>query len=313
MSSESAAIMTPTIGVEGEIPFAATGTSKPSKTWYKVIGKLESPPLIVLHGGPGTAHEYMTPLQEIYQRCNIPVIFYDQIGCGRSTRFPEERPGSSFWTFDLFLKELANLIDHFNLHQLGFYIIGQSWGGMLGAAYACTRPKGLRKMILASAPASIPEFAKGSRELLAEMPADIRQVIEECEHDKDFDSPKYHAACSEFYGRYFCRLSPMPELLQTGFKHLGEDCSAYQTLQGPSEFTIIGTFKNWEGWREAHQVEADVLILNGRYDEVRDAAIEPWFWALPRVRWVTFEKSAHMPHIEEPERFMDLCASFLGK
>lgn len=121
--------MSPLHSAEGEIPFDAPGTSKPCKTWYKVVGKLETPPLIALHGGPGAGHEYMTPLVDLYEKNGIPIIFYDQIGCGRSTRFPEKVGDTSFWTFDLFTQELENLVTHFNLHQLGFYILGQSWGG----------------------------------------------------------------------------------------------------------------------------------------------------------------------------------------
>ena len=114
---------------EGEIPFDAPGTSKPCKTWYKVIGDLTTPPLVALHGGPGAGHEYMTSLTDLHDKYKIPVIYYDQVGCGRSTRFPEKNGDSSFWTFNLFLMELENLVKHFNLHQLGFYILGQSWGG----------------------------------------------------------------------------------------------------------------------------------------------------------------------------------------
>jgi L-proline amide hydrolase len=119
---------TPSV-VEGEIPFDAPGAGKPAKTWYKIVGGLETPPLIALHGGPGAGHEYVTPLTDLWDKYKIPVIFYDQIGCGHSTRFPEKNGDDSFWTFDLFIKELENLVSHFNLHQLGFYILGQSWGG----------------------------------------------------------------------------------------------------------------------------------------------------------------------------------------
>ncbi|KAI0976247.1 proline iminopeptidase [Xylaria arbuscula] len=297
--------------VEGEIPFQAPGATKPSKTWYKIIGGLETSPIIALHGGPGAGHEYMTPMTDLYDKYKRPVIFYDQVGCGRSTRFPEKNGDNSFWNFDLFLKELENLVTYLNLHELGFYIIGQSWGGMLGAAYASSQPEGLRKLILAGAPASIPLYAAGCRYLLSQLPADVRKVIEECEKKGDYDSPEYEEASGVFYGQHLCRLDPFPEPLMESLGHLKEEPSAYVTMQGPSEFTIVGNFKDWEGWKEGHKIEVPVLLLNGRYDEVRDTCVEPWFRSIPRIRWVTLEKSSHMTHFEERERFMELCDTFL--
>ena len=113
---------------EGRITFDAPGTAKQCKTWYKTIGNLKSPPLVAIHGGPGARHEYITSLNDLHETYEIPIIYYDQVGCGRSTRFTESQDGS-FWTLDLFLEELENLIEHFSLHQVGFYILGHSWGG----------------------------------------------------------------------------------------------------------------------------------------------------------------------------------------
>ncbi len=115
---------------EGEIPFDAPGSSKPCKTWYRVVGDLKTtPPLVALHGGPGAGHEYITSLDDLYWKYKIPVIYYDQVGCGRSTHFPEKKGDASFWTFNLFIQELDNLVRQFDLHREGFYLLGQSWGG----------------------------------------------------------------------------------------------------------------------------------------------------------------------------------------
>ncbi|KAI0395126.1 proline iminopeptidase [Xylariaceae sp. FL0594] len=297
--------------VEGTIVFRDPKISKPCQTWYKLYGKLERPPLLVLHGGPGAGHDYMIPLVDVYRELGIPVLFYDQIGCGRSTHFPEKMGDDSFWNFDLFLNELENLVTHFELHRLGFYLLGQSWGGMLGASYASSRPAGLRKLILAGSPASIPLYIKGCRELLSKPPEAVRKTIEECEQKGDFESVEYEAASAVFYARHFCRLDPYPDPVQASFRNLKEDPAAYMTMQGPSEFTIIGNFKDWEGWREAQNIEVDVLLLNGKYDEATDACVEPWFRHISRIRWVTLEKSAHLSHYDERERFMELCAAFL--
>ncbi|TRX96934.1 hypothetical protein FHL15_002240 [Xylaria flabelliformis] len=300
---------------EGEVAFNAPGAGKPCKTWYKIYGDLEShtgPVLVTLHGGPGAGHDYLSPLIDIYEKYNIPVVFYDQVGCGHSTHFRDRIGDTTFWTFDLFIQELDNLIDHLNLRQKGFYLFGQSWGGMLGGAYAALRPRSLKKLILSGAPASIPLLAKGSRELLAALPEPARSMLEECEKKGDHESEEFENAAKEFYARHVCRLEPYPDDLISAFKNLKDDPSVYMTMQGPSEFVIIGSFKDWEGWRDAHKIEVETLLLNGKYDEATDQCIKPWFTHIPKVRWVTLENSSHMAHFEERDRYIQLVGDFLS-
>ena len=104
--------------------------------------------MIALHGGPGAGHEYLSPLTDLVEKYEVPVIFYDQIGCGRSTHLREKLRDDSFWTFDLFIAELDNLVDHLKLRQTGFFLLGQSWGGMLAGMYAARRPEGLKKLVI---------------------------------------------------------------------------------------------------------------------------------------------------------------------
>ncbi|RWA06158.1 hypothetical protein EKO27_g8945 [Xylaria grammica] len=294
---------------QGEVAFDAPGAGKPCKTWYKIYGDLESqlgPALVVLHGGPGAGHEYLSPLIETYEKYNIPVIFYDQVGCGQSTRFREKMGDTTFWTFELFIQELDNLIDHLQLRTKGFHLLGQSWGGMLGGAYAALRPQGLRKLILSGAPASIPLLAKGSRELLAALPEPARTTLEECDKRGDYESEEFQNAAKVFYARHVCRLDPYPDDVVTAFNNLKDD------PQGPSEFVIIGSFKDWEGWHDAHKIGVETLLLNGRYDEATDQCIKPWFTHIPKVRWVTLENSSHMAHFEERDRYIQLVGEFLS-
>ncbi|KAI1823341.1 Alpha/Beta hydrolase protein [Xylaria intraflava] len=300
---------------EGEMPFDAPGAGKPCKTWYKVYGNLEShpgPALVALHGGPGAGHGYLSPLVDLYEKYNIPVVFYDQVGCGRSTHLREKLGDTSFWTFELFIQELDNLVDHLHLREKGFFLLGQSWGGMLGSSYAALRPRGLRKLVLSGSPASIPLLVKGSRELLAALPEPARTTLEECDKRGDHESEEFENASKEFYNRHVCRLDPYPDDVMSAFVNLKDDPSVYLTMQGPSEFVITGSFKDWEGWKFAHKIEVETFLLNGRYDEATDQSIKPWFTHIPKVRWVTLENSSHMSHFEERERYMELVGEFLS-
>lgn len=153
---------------EGELAWDVPDAGKPCKTWFKILGDLESthgPALIALHGGPGAGHEYLVPLADLYKPYGIPVVLYDQIGCGRSTHLREKMGDAGFWSFDLFIKELDTLIDHLNLRGRGFFLLGQSWGGVLAASYAMHQPQGktptgLRKLVISSGPSSIPLYGK---------------------------------------------------------------------------------------------------------------------------------------------------------
>ncbi|KAF7517167.1 hypothetical protein G7054_g13897 [Neopestalotiopsis clavispora] len=296
---------------EGEIGLDLPDVEKPCKTWYRYIGKLDRPALIGLHGGPGAGETYLSPLHDLYDNYGIPIVTYDQIGCGRSTHFPEKMGDASFWTIDLFIRELENLVDHLGLRKTGFYLFGQSWGGVLAGEYASRGPVGLKKLILASAPASMPLYSKGCKQLISQLPEDVRKTIEDCERRGDYESPEFEQACGVFYARHFCRLDPMPEDIQAGFENLKEDPTAYMTMCGPSEFTITGTLKEWTIGERAKDIQVKTLLLNAKYDEAQDICIAPWFHHIPQVKWVSLQNSSHMLHWEERERSMKACGEFL--
>lgn len=80
---------------------------------------------------------------------------------------------------------------------------------------------------------------------------------------------------------------------------------------GPSELLATGSLKDWEGYSTAHLIRSEVLLINGRYDEVQDLAVAPWFHRIPKVKWLHLEKSSHMGHFEERERYMRFVGAFL--
>ncbi|KAI0517033.1 Alpha/Beta hydrolase protein [Xylaria bambusicola] len=299
--------------ITGEVAFDAPGAGKPCKTWYKVLGNIgaSQTPLVALHGGPGAGHDYLAALCDLHEKHGIPIVFYDQIGCGRSTHLREKMGDTSFWTFDLFVRELDNLINHLHLRG-GFYLYGSSWGGMLASYYASTSPPGLKKLILLSAPASVPLYVEGCKGLLAGLPEDVRRTLEECDRKGDHESDEFKTAAQIFMKKHVCRVDPMPEAVQRSLDNLKDDPTAYLTMQGPSEFIIIGkAFKDWEGFRFGHKIAVPTLLINGQYDEVQDTSFEPWFHTIPKVRWVTLEGASHMSPWEAHDKFTQIAGSFL--
>src|SRR3954470_17996785 len=195
---------------EGTVPFEVGGETL--QTWFRVTGDLTEDaaapaPLIVLHGGPGAAHDYLLSLTDL-ARDGRAVVHYDQLGNGRSTHF-RGRNGD-FWTVDLFVRELHNLVERLGVSGR-HHVLGQSWGGFLAQEYALTRPAGLRSLVLADTAASFPDFVAEANRLRAELPAEVEATLRRHEADGTTDDPAYAEACQVFYARHVCRLDPWPE------------------------------------------------------------------------------------------------------
>ena len=301
----------------GKIPFEYSKTGLKGETYYELWGDLSSskPPLICLHGGPGVPHQYLLPISLIYEDHGIPVLMYDQIGCGGSTRFKDKMGDKEFWTPELFMAELDNLKAHLGIKE--FDLLGQSWGGMLAGQYAITQPKGLRKVIIADSPSDMKVWVKVANELRKALPEDVQETLERCEKEGKTGSEEYEAAVMVFYQRHLCRLDPFAQELLDSFEQLKEDNTVYETMNGPSEFYVIGTLKEWSITEELKQITektcpGGLLVLNGYHDEAQDETTVPYFFQPScRTKWVRFPLSSHLPQLEETEKFMEALGAFL--
>jgi L-proline amide hydrolase len=289
---------------EGVIPF------REYETWYRVSGNLSSilTPLVVVHGGPGCSHDYLLALAEI-AHSGRPVIHYDQMGGGRSTHVPGEGP--EFWTVDLFLSELDNLLQFFGIAER-YYLLGQSWGGMLGAEHAIRRPRGLRALIISNSPASMELWASAAKILRSEMPKELGDALDRHEADGTTNDPEYLAASQAYYDLHVCRVVPNPPELVRTFEMMNEDSMVYNTMNGPNEFFCVGTLRDWTVVDQVQFIQVPTLLLSGRHDEATPATVEPFFDRIPEVRWEIFENSSHMPFVEEPERYRTVVEEFLA-
>ena len=219
---------------EGMVPLNIPSVDTPCFTYYKIVGDPSSgsPPVVIVHGGPGGGHEYLLPFAELWPRYGLPVVFYDQIGCASSTHLPQTAGDHSFWQESLFVAELDNLLDFLQLRDgPGFHLLGQSWGGRLAAAYASRRPPGLRRLVLASGLASSELAIQGRRLLTEQLPQEARQALDEAERTGDLENPAYSAALAIFNKQYLCRADPFPpEELKPAMKNLAEDKTVHETM-----------------------------------------------------------------------------------
>ena len=286
---------------EGTVPF------EDGETWYRVTGEGDATPLIVLHGGPGAAHDYLLSLADL-ARTGRAVVYYDQLGNGHSTHFPDR--GADFWTVDLFVRELHNLVDALDLRS-GHHVLGQSWGGFLAQEYALTQPEGLRSLVLADTAASFPDFVTAANGLRAELPSDVQATLQRHEAAETTDDPEYAEACDVFYRRHLCRLDPWPDEVVESFAWIERDPTVYHTMNGPSEFHVIGSIKDWQSKDRLGDIRVPTLVVSGRHDEATPALQQTLLEGIPGSEWVVFEESSHTPHVEERERYMQVVGDWL--
>ncbi len=214
-----------------------------NETWYRVVGDLEAgpTPVVICHGGPGAAHDYTEPIANLSLH-GRGCVLYDQVGCGLSTHLPDAPAG--FWTVQLFKDELVDLTRQVGIADR-YAVVGQSWGGMLAMEHALDHPIGLRAIVVADSPASIPLWVEEANRMRADLPPDVQETLTRHEEDGTTDSPEYEAAVRVYYDRHLCRV-PWPDCVERSFAQMVEDPTVYHTMNGPSEFHCIGSLKTWD-------------------------------------------------------------------
>jgi L-proline amide hydrolase len=294
----------PIATTEGHVPF------RDYRTWYRITGSLDSAllPLVVAHGGPGCTHDYVDSFKDISALDGRPVIHYDQLGNGNSTRLPDRGP--DFWTVGLFLEELDGLLAHLGIADRYAYL-GQSWGGMLGAEHAVRQPEGLKALVIANSPANMQTWVSEANRLRLDLPADVQATLLKHEEAGTITDPDYVAASRVFYDRHVCRVSPWPVEVARTFAIMDEDNTVYRNMNGPTEFHVIGTMKDWTIEDRLSRITAPTLLISGRHDEATPEVVRPYVENVPGIRWVVFEESSHMPHVEEKELCLSTVSDFL--
>jgi L-proline amide hydrolase len=289
---------------EGTIAF------RQGRTWYRSVAAERDegrPPLLCLHGGPGANWLHVKPYEALADERQV--VFYDQLGSGNSAL--TEPHDESMWTPELFVEEVDVVRDALGLDRV--HILGHSWGGMLGMQYAAGRPAGLVSLVVESSPPSVPAWMSEIRRLRSELPAEVEATLRKHEDAGTTDDPEYEEAELVFYRRHLCRVEPWPDWLVECFARLEANPEVYHAMNGPSEFHVIGTIKDWDITDRLGQIDVPTLVFGGRYDEVTPATIELAARGIPGSEYVVMEESSHMAQAEEPEKTLTLVRGFLTR
>lgn len=251
-----------------------------------------------LHGGPGSSHHYFTRLEALAEH-GRPVVMYDQLGCGGSSRPPVDE-----LDVDVFIGELANLREKLDIERA--FVLGTSWGGMLAMEYALTKPSGLLGLVLNSTLASAATWAQEQARLRDELPEEHAETLRTI----DVDDPDYLEAEAVFNARHFCRLDHAVEIDRM-MKVRGKD--VYRAMWGPNEWTMTGKLGGWDIRDRLGEITVPVLLTAGRYDMCTPKILDQLRAGFPDAAVVVFDNSSHTPYLEEADEFIGTVERFMDR
>lgn len=276
------------------------------QTYYRIVGECTEgkKPLLLLHGGPGSTHNYFEVFDELADEGRA-IIMYDQLGCGNS--FVENRP--ELWCSETWDNELIELRKHLGLDQV--HILGQSWGGMLLIEYLINyKPEGVQSAILSSTLPSAKLWAQEQHRQMRFMPKEMQEAIAKAEESGNFDDPEYLKANDEFMLRHCAGAvtEDSPECLRRPKK---SGVEAYVYGWGPNEYVPSGSLKDFEYTDQLHTINVPTLITSGTNDLCSPLVAKTMYDRIPNAKWELFEDSRHMPFVEEHAKYMQLMREWL--
>ena len=274
------------------------------RVWYRTIGA-GGIPLLTLHGGPGMAHDYIGTLADLADE--RMVVFYDQLGCGRS-----ERPDDpSLWTLERSVAEVAAVREALDLEQI--HLFGNSWGGWLAMQYVLDRQPRLASLTISSSPPAVERAVREMNILRGQLPAEVRRSLDDHEARGVFDCPEYTAAVMVFYKRHLCRLEQWPEGVEYSMG-AGFGSGPYLTMWGPSEFgPVTGNLDGWDITERLGEIRVPTLLTVGRHDEMWPSHMADMQTGIPGSELVIFEESSHMAFVEERAAYVATMRQFLRR
>ncbi len=284
---------------EGYIDF------KGYKTYYRIVGERSKGmlPLLALHGGPGCAHDYLESLDGLADRYGRQVVYYDQLGCGKSV-VPGSHP--DMWCAELWEEEIDVVRKALGLEHI--HMLGQSWGGMLTMQYAINKqPTGVSSITIASSPASMDLWLSEANRLRSYLPKKMQEALTQADIDGDYSRPEVVEASAEYYRRHVCRIVPYPDFVERSFSQMGEP---YMVMQGASEFVVTGKMKDWDYSDRLDKINIPTLVTSGIDDEATPAVSKQIYDGVKDCRWELIP-GTHLCHVEYPDLYNSIVEKFM--
>jgi proline iminopeptidase len=278
------------------------------KVWTKRIGNNPKIKVLLLHGGPALTHEYMECFESFFPQAGIEFYHYDQLG----SYYSDQPENDSLWTVDRFVEELEQVRIKLGLNSDNFFILGNSWGGILAMEYALKYQKNLKGMIISNMTADFDKYEAYNKQLRAAMRKSLIDSLEVFEKKNDFHNPKYQELVfNEYYTRHILQLpvKEWPEPVLRSFKHV--NAHVYEYMQGPSEFVPGGILKHWSVWNRLKELSVPTLMIGAKYDSMNPAEMEEMSKLVKNGKYLYCANGSHLAMWDEQEFYMKGVIDFL--
>ena len=281
------------------------------KVWTKRVGNNPTMKVLLLHGGPGATHEYFEAFDSYFPNAGIEYYYYDQL----ESAYSEQPNDSTLWSVDRYVDEVEQVRKALGLDSSNFYLLGNSWGGILCMEYALKYQDNLKGLIITNMMASVPEYNKYANEVLGpQLPPEVLKEVKELEAKGEFENPRYSELLFQYYYTEHILRMPLeewPNPVNRAFAKLNPNL--YVTMQGPSEFGIVGDakLKDWDITAELPRITVPTLSVGGAYDTMDPKHME---WIATQVQngqYLHCPNGSHLSMYDDPEVYFDGIIKFI--
>ncbi len=272
--------------------------------WTRQVGHGPTP-VLLLHGGPGATHEYLENLAQYLPLDECTLYYYDQLGS-----FHSDQPHDpDLWNVERFLGEVNEVRQLLGLDR--FVLYGQSWGGMLAQEYALHYPEQLQGVVISNMVASIRDYVRHLTALRQQLDPALQDEMAQYELAQNYFHPRYLEIMDVLYRRHLCRLPDWPAAVTRSFARMAYD--VYGSMQGPNEFVVTGTFKDWDRWEDLHRISVPTLLLVGAHDTMDPASVEEMGRRIPDAETVVCPNGSHLAMWDDPDHYFPPLIRFLRR
>ena len=271
------------------------------RVWTKRFGNNPRIKILLLHGGPAMTHEYMECFESFFPKEGFEFYEYDQLG----SYYSDQPTDSSLWVTERFVDEVEQVRKAIGADQTNFYVLGNSWGGILGMEYALKYQQHMKGLIVANMVASAPEYGHYAADVLAkQMDPNVLAEVRAIEARNDFSNPRYmELLLPNFYKQHLCRLAEWPDPINRSFKHGNE--VIYTLMQGPSEFGIRGRLAAWDIKNRLHEIAIPTLMIGAKYDTMDPKAMEEQSKMVKNGSYLYCPNGSHLAMWDDQQVFMN--------
>jgi proline iminopeptidase len=277
------------------------------KVWTKRFGNNPRIKVLLLHGGPAMTHEYMECFESFFPKEGFEFYEYDQLG----SYYSDQPTDSSLWTIEHFVEEVEQVRKSLGLNKDNFFLLGNSWGGMLAMEYALKYQDNLKGLLVCNMMASCPDYGKYDNEVLAkQMEPSALKEIRDLEAKKDFANPRYmELLIPNFYNQHLCRLKEWPDGFNRSMKHANN--TIYTMMQGPSEFGVGGRLVNWDIKSRLKEIKTPALMVGAKHDTMDPAAMEAQSKMVQNGKYLYCPNGSHLSMWDDQQVFMNGVIKFI--